>query len=354
MSLESGGFIKDLVETNPEGSDPKSAGDDHLRLLKHVLKTQFAGFTQGIPMTRTESELNAMMIAGSYGLGGDAIKFTDPNLVAGVTGFFACQGGTVNLPPGALLGDTMIQVVYGALAKTQLWQRFTDGQLFGRSWNNSAWTAWQPLLFGVRQANRLDLTAGAILPVGAFGLGGRQDATVPYNLDSAVLATFFGGMVSGMVGTPPPGWALGDVFLNVCYNTLVIYQLFWVGGTQTLWSRLTVNGGSTWTTWLAVSGIGVGQVWTSQLGSRLFNTAYTNSTQRPIQVMVSAIGTANSATTIEAVAGGVSLGKTSITENAAGAYTGLFGALTFIVPAGAQYHIQANAAATLISWAELR
>lgn len=38
MGLETGTFIDDLVITNPLGSDDKREGDDHLRLIKKVLK----------------------------------------------------------------------------------------------------------------------------------------------------------------------------------------------------------------------------------------------------------------------------------------------------------------------------
>lgn len=43
MALEAGTYIWDLTVTNPVGSDPKSQGDDHLRLLKTVLRTHFPG-----------------------------------------------------------------------------------------------------------------------------------------------------------------------------------------------------------------------------------------------------------------------------------------------------------------------
>jgi microcystin-dependent protein len=38
MALETGTFIDDLVTTNPPGGDDKRQGDDHLRLIKNVLK----------------------------------------------------------------------------------------------------------------------------------------------------------------------------------------------------------------------------------------------------------------------------------------------------------------------------
>lgn len=44
MGLETGSYINDLVTTNPVGgSDPKSEGDDHIRLLKSTLKATFPG-----------------------------------------------------------------------------------------------------------------------------------------------------------------------------------------------------------------------------------------------------------------------------------------------------------------------
>lgn len=46
MGLETGTYISDLVTTNPISTDAKSVGDDHLRLLKSVLKTTFPNATK--------------------------------------------------------------------------------------------------------------------------------------------------------------------------------------------------------------------------------------------------------------------------------------------------------------------
>lgn len=45
MALETGTAVSDLVETNPAGGDGRSQGDDHLRLIKTVLKNTFPGFS---------------------------------------------------------------------------------------------------------------------------------------------------------------------------------------------------------------------------------------------------------------------------------------------------------------------
>jgi hypothetical protein len=46
MALESASFINGLVSTNPTGSDSISQGDDHLRLLKTVLKASLPDVDQ--------------------------------------------------------------------------------------------------------------------------------------------------------------------------------------------------------------------------------------------------------------------------------------------------------------------
>jgi hypothetical protein len=54
MALETGTVIADLTATNPTASDPKSQGDDHLRLLKTVLRQSYAGFTGAVLVTGTD------------------------------------------------------------------------------------------------------------------------------------------------------------------------------------------------------------------------------------------------------------------------------------------------------------
>lgn len=55
MSLETGTYISDLVATNPVGAtDPKSQGDDHIRLLKSTILATFAAITGAVTATHTE------------------------------------------------------------------------------------------------------------------------------------------------------------------------------------------------------------------------------------------------------------------------------------------------------------
>ena len=56
MALESTTYIDGLVTTNPTGTDPRSQGDDHLRLVKSTLRSTFPNVAGA--MTATHTELN--------------------------------------------------------------------------------------------------------------------------------------------------------------------------------------------------------------------------------------------------------------------------------------------------------
>ena len=58
MAKETATYISQLVATNPVASDSVSVGDDHLRMLKTVLKTQFSGLAGTTAITPSEAELN--------------------------------------------------------------------------------------------------------------------------------------------------------------------------------------------------------------------------------------------------------------------------------------------------------
>src|SRR5574340_1042978 len=54
MTLETATYISDLVATNPASGDPKSQGDDHLRLLKSTVKATFPNISGAVTPTHTE------------------------------------------------------------------------------------------------------------------------------------------------------------------------------------------------------------------------------------------------------------------------------------------------------------
>ena len=108
MALETGNYVGDLVITNPTASDQKSAGDDHLRLIKTALKTSFAGFTGSIILTGSDTG----------GVNNYALTTTPalPAYVAGMMVLFNPSAtntttSTINI---SALGDKTIKTVDGA------------------------------------------------------------------------------------------------------------------------------------------------------------------------------------------------------------------------------------------------
>ena len=54
MALESATYINGLVAANPTATDPKSQGDDHIRLLKSTIQATFPSITGAVTATQTE------------------------------------------------------------------------------------------------------------------------------------------------------------------------------------------------------------------------------------------------------------------------------------------------------------
>lgn len=79
MPLESATYINSLNTSNPQETDPLSQADDHIKLIKTVLKTTFPYITGQV--TATHDQLNEQMVVpGILGNGGT------PTLATGVTG----------------------------------------------------------------------------------------------------------------------------------------------------------------------------------------------------------------------------------------------------------------------------
>lgn len=60
MGLETASYINQLDAANPGASDQVSQGDDHLRLIKSVLKTQFSSLGNA-PVNATAAQMNHLI-----------------------------------------------------------------------------------------------------------------------------------------------------------------------------------------------------------------------------------------------------------------------------------------------------
>ena len=134
MGLETATYINQLVDTNPTGTDPKSQGDNHLRLIKSTLQNTFPNITGEV--TATQAELNILdgvtaTAAELNVLDGITASTAELNFTDGVTSAIQTQlntlsasvalkantdspalTGTPTAPtPGVMAGDTEIATV---------------------------------------------------------------------------------------------------------------------------------------------------------------------------------------------------------------------------------------------------
>jgi len=100
MAKETATYISQLVATNPVASDSVSVGDDHLRMLKTVLKTQFSGLTGTTAITSTEAEMNYLDLA-TLGTSADSKVLTQASGVVTIAGDVVVSGTT----PKVTIGD---------------------------------------------------------------------------------------------------------------------------------------------------------------------------------------------------------------------------------------------------------
>ena len=98
MALETGTYINDFVTTNPTGADDRSTADDHLRLIKTLIKASFPGVTGAA--TATHGQLNYVSgVTAGTALADKALVL---NASKGITGITSASIGTMT---GAVTGN---------------------------------------------------------------------------------------------------------------------------------------------------------------------------------------------------------------------------------------------------------
>ncbi len=135
-----------------------------------------------------------------------------------------------------------------------------------------------------------------------------------------------------------------DTFVGGATSFVLVGQ----GDTRTVRSDAT----SKWAT-LALSALGYAQTWQNVIGSRAVGTNYTNTTGRPIEVLVMANTTAAAGAVLTTVVGGVTLGAFAGLYSASGGASAI---AQFVVPSGTVYSVAMSGGGSpvLASWVELR
>ena len=120
MALESASYIAQLNQANPTSTDTVSQADDHLRLIKSVLKNTFPNLDQ--PVNATPAQINQPIPSGLISLWSGSVA-TIP------TGWVLCNGsnGTPDLRNRFVVGAGDIYSVGGTGGSTT--QTLTTGNI---------------------------------------------------------------------------------------------------------------------------------------------------------------------------------------------------------------------------------
>jgi hypothetical protein len=108
MALESASYISQLVAANPPGTDPISQGDDHIRMIKDVLKTQFSGLAGTTAVTTSEAEMNILDGVTATSTELNYLDITTLGTSANSKALTQSAGGVVTV--GAAAGDQVLDI----------------------------------------------------------------------------------------------------------------------------------------------------------------------------------------------------------------------------------------------------
>jgi hypothetical protein len=203
MTIETATYISDLNSANPTASDLKSEGDDHIRLVKAVVKATFPSF--GGAVTTTHTALNYLTAAatadasGQVGIGMAPVASTATLQIAGTSALsFGSASWMLGYGLGAGGGQT--GVIGGA---TSPYYGVNMATFAGMGGSGVGLHGNSGLLFSTSGIERARITGSGVLYVGL-------DATIPavgYHLS----APAYGGAIDlrGNSGTVDRGWRIG-------------------------------------------------------------------------------------------------------------------------------------------------
>jgi hypothetical protein len=206
-----------------------------------------------------------------------------------------------------------------------------------------------------RTRSSTDTTTGRLLKVGDFGIGAAGTAkTRPTDADSITAAGFY--VLSGAALNIPSSNAITIMHQDWDGITTIAAQTATELTSYTQWFRVKQAG--VWTAWKEIyhtgneQQIGVGQTWQDVRGSRKLGVTYTNTTGKPIEILVSIGRTTTNPTHLDININ--SMGWVRVGEGGRNAYEG-YASATVIIPSGSRYALRAaTGSASLRVWMELR
>lgn len=202
MGLESGSYISDLNVAYPVGTDPKAQGDDHIRLIKTLLKATFPNADKAYRFPTSSGQKTS-----NY-----SVAVTDSNMTIPVNG-----GVTVTLPTASLFDGLQITVIKADHSSLAVTVNGNGNTINGES-SITLYQRYQPAVV------KWCATLGAWIA--------QIDAAVP-----------IGTLISGMFTVAPSGYVLaagttigkvGSVAALASVVTQGLYELLWAACSNTV------------------------------------------------------------------------------------------------------------------------
>ena len=247
MALETATYISQLTATNPTTSDSVAQGDDHLRMLKTVLKTQFSGLTGTTAIAASEAELNI--------LDGVTSTAAELNILDGVTSTAA----ELNIMDGVTSTAAELNILDGVTA-TAAELNYNDITTLGTVEDSKAVTATSGgvVNFVDKIAQRVELKDYAETYNASSGTG---STTLDLSTGNVFQHTADGGNVT-FVFSNPPGSGNGGSFtlkwIQDSSDRTITWPgaVDWAGGSAPdvtsgsakvdIYTFFTVDGGTIW------------------------------------------------------------------------------------------------------------
>ncbi|MBM3272837.1 hypothetical protein FJY94_06265, partial [Candidatus Kaiserbacteria bacterium] len=221
MGLETGTYLNDLVATNPLATDQKQYGDDHLRLIKSVLKTTFPGMAGAFARVSAKATAYTVAVADNTVLFNCTASLTLALTAAATLGnshFFAvlANGGDVTIDPNGaetINGAATLSVPNGTAALV-----WCTGSAFLAMVNSSIpnGTAGSPALYFSSDTNTGLFRAGT----DTFGISGNGAEIARFGPSEVLLAAAL-NLASGVKSTTRTnlGLAIGTDVQGYDVNT---------------------------------------------------------------------------------------------------------------------------------------
>lgn len=233
-----------------------------------LLKNQNLADVQSVPTARsnlglvpqtslTDTTAGRLLTVGAFGAnGGNVTEFTGDMNALVQPGDYNVTSVSTNRPTTDTMGYFVtVRTRYtGAVIQTAYVNTPLSTQVVAHRHSldsGASWSAWTQLVTGIKQTSTTDTTPGALLSVGAFGLGGQLIPSS--NLNTITTSGMYGTDSATTTGRPADGyWAVLHMGSGAGNDSQLAQA---IGGTQGItYTRSQVSG--TWSAWKQLVGAG--------------------------------------------------------------------------------------------------